>query len=166
VFFNEIMTGWYKGYSAISEVLFATLEDTGWYSANYSIAEPLAWGDYQSIIGAAQADFKNFSYAPPALAWPRHYVPRTEGELNSMDCTFDHQAESEPAEELQFARYRGMHSFRALRNYSARLYTRVGADYICKFTKYSRFDEEYGGHHGTDTMWAVTTMAKGNHYKE
>jgi leishmanolysin-like peptidase len=44
VFENEAMTGTYTQNSVFSRITFAFLEDTGWYTANYSNAEELSWG--------------------------------------------------------------------------------------------------------------------------
>ncbi|RNA21167.1 leishmanolysin-like peptidase [Brachionus plicatilis] len=44
VFENEAMTGTYTQNSVFSKITFAFLEDTGWYIANYSMAEELRWG--------------------------------------------------------------------------------------------------------------------------
>lgn len=44
VFENEGMTGTHTQNPIISRVTLALLEDTGWYTANYSMAEPLTWG--------------------------------------------------------------------------------------------------------------------------
>ncbi|PAA55056.1 hypothetical protein BOX15_Mlig022388g5 [Macrostomum lignano] len=41
---SELMTAAYTGSSVVSEFTLAFLEDTGWYSANYSTAQPIAWG--------------------------------------------------------------------------------------------------------------------------
>lgn len=44
VFENEAMTGTHTQNPQISRVTLALMEDTGWYKANYSMAEPLTWG--------------------------------------------------------------------------------------------------------------------------
>lgn len=44
VFENEAMTGTHTQNSAFSRITFAMLEDTGWYRADYSLAQPLDWG--------------------------------------------------------------------------------------------------------------------------
>ncbi|XP_018900151.2 leishmanolysin-like peptidase [Bemisia tabaci] len=44
VFENEAMTGTHTQNPTYSRVTLALMEDTGWYKANYSMAQPLAWG--------------------------------------------------------------------------------------------------------------------------
>uniref|UniRef100_A0A914WX98 Leishmanolysin-like peptidase n=1 Tax=Plectus sambesii TaxID=2011161 RepID=A0A914WX98_9BILA len=41
---NEAMTGTHTQNPAYSRITFALMEDSGWYQANYDIAEPLSWG--------------------------------------------------------------------------------------------------------------------------
>ena len=38
------MTGGYTQNPVISRLSLALMEDTGWYRANYSMAQPLKWG--------------------------------------------------------------------------------------------------------------------------
>ncbi|PIN03756.1 Leishmanolysin-like peptidase (Peptidase M8 family) [Handroanthus impetiginosus] len=44
---NEIMTGSVDTRSVVSKMTFALLEDSGWYRANYSMADHLDWGHHQ-----------------------------------------------------------------------------------------------------------------------
>ncbi|CAG9855098.1 unnamed protein product [Phyllotreta striolata] len=44
VFENEAMTGTHTQNPIISRITLALLEDTGWYIANYSMAEDMSWG--------------------------------------------------------------------------------------------------------------------------
>ncbi|XP_039281797.1 leishmanolysin-like peptidase isoform X2 [Nilaparvata lugens] len=44
VFENEAMTGTHTQNPVYSRLTLALMEDTGWYTANYSMAQPLAWG--------------------------------------------------------------------------------------------------------------------------
>ncbi|KAL1130168.1 hypothetical protein AAG570_013106 [Ranatra chinensis] len=44
VFENEAMTGTHTQNPVYSRLTLALMEDTGWYTANYSMAEPLIWG--------------------------------------------------------------------------------------------------------------------------
>lgn len=41
---NEAMTGTHTQNPIISNITLALMEDTGWYIANYSMAEPMSWG--------------------------------------------------------------------------------------------------------------------------
>ena len=44
LFENEAMTGTYTQDPVFSRITFALMEDTGWYKANYSMADELDWG--------------------------------------------------------------------------------------------------------------------------
>ena len=44
LFENEAMTGTYTQDPVFSKITFALMEDTGWYRANYSLADELDWG--------------------------------------------------------------------------------------------------------------------------
>ncbi|XP_045109228.1 leishmanolysin-like peptidase isoform X1 [Portunus trituberculatus] len=44
VFENEAMTGTHTQNPAYSRITLALMEDTGWYKANYHLAQPLKWG--------------------------------------------------------------------------------------------------------------------------
>lgn len=44
IFENEAMTGTYTQNPVISRITLALMEDTGWYQANYLMAEHLEWG--------------------------------------------------------------------------------------------------------------------------
>jgi hypothetical protein len=44
VFQNEAMTGTHTQNPVYSRITLALMEDTGWYRANYSMAQPLSWG--------------------------------------------------------------------------------------------------------------------------
>ena len=46
---NEIMTGSVDTRSVVSAMTLALLEDSGWYKANYSMAEQLDWGRDQGV---------------------------------------------------------------------------------------------------------------------
>lgn len=44
LFENEAMTGTHTQNPVYSRLTLALMEDTGWYTANYSMAETLHWG--------------------------------------------------------------------------------------------------------------------------
>jgi leishmanolysin-like peptidase len=44
LFQNEAMTGTHTQNPVYSRITLALMEDTGWYRANYSMAQPLSWG--------------------------------------------------------------------------------------------------------------------------
>lgn len=45
LFQNEAMTGTHTQNPVYSRITLALMEDTGWYKANYSVAEGLTWGN-------------------------------------------------------------------------------------------------------------------------
>ena len=94
VYYNELMVAPAFPYYRISEITLTALEDSGWYDADFSRAEPLEWGDYRSIIDARP--FKNFPLGSPD-EWPNHYVLRKIPEnhpehTDIKGCTYDHRA--------------------------------------------------------------------------
>jgi hypothetical protein len=170
-YYTEVMTGTTFGYASISPVTMTALEDTGWYECNMSLAEPLLWGDYRSIVGATIADFANFAIGPPATSWPLHYVPRTVAEKDKISCTYDHLAVARNTTmrrrscgertdgECQFPEF-----------YDATgigFYGSSGLDYalipyrsfICKdVVNIGKYDSFYGVHFGPGTMCARSTL--------
>jgi hypothetical protein len=88
---TEVMVGMTIGNQQISELSLAALEDSGWYGVNYSLAEPVMWGDYRSIVGAKLEDFKAFGYGPPVTSFPKHYLLSPQAVSQGRMCTFDHQ---------------------------------------------------------------------------
>ena len=50
VFENEAMTGTYTQNPVFSRITLALMEDTGWYKANYSMADELDWGRNQGCL--------------------------------------------------------------------------------------------------------------------
>lgn len=92
VFFTELMVGTTHGYARISDVTLSALEDSGWYDVDHSVAEPLEWGDYRSIRGAKQDEFKDFASGRPVEVWPDHYVAKRIPQHLELGCSFDHRA--------------------------------------------------------------------------
>lgn len=97
VYYNELMVAPAFPYYRISEITLTALEDSGWYDADFTRAEPLEWGDYRSIIGAEKLDFKHFPTDAPADAWPDHYLLKEvpeghEAHSPITGCTYDHRA--------------------------------------------------------------------------
>ncbi|KAK8642462.1 hypothetical protein V6N13_011804 [Hibiscus sabdariffa] len=77
---NEIMTGSVDTRSVVSKMTLALLEDSGWYQANYSMADRLDWGRNQGT------DF----VTSPCNLWKGAYrCNRT----NFSGCTYNREAE-------------------------------------------------------------------------
>ncbi|KAG8492067.1 hypothetical protein CXB51_015720 [Gossypium anomalum] len=77
---NEIMTGSVDTRSVVSKMTLALLEDSGWYQANYSMADRLDWGRNQGT------DF----VTSPCNLWKGAYHCNT---TNLSGCTYNREAE-------------------------------------------------------------------------
>ncbi|KAK1291665.1 hypothetical protein QJS10_CPB17g02590 [Acorus calamus] len=77
---NEIMTGSVDTKSVVSKMTLALLEDSGWYEANYSMADRLDWGHYQGT---------EFVTSPCNL-WKGAYHCNT---TRLSGCTYNREAE-------------------------------------------------------------------------
>eukprot|EP01018_Ginkgo_biloba_P031850 Gb_35843 [translate_table: standard] len=77
---NEIMTGSVDTRSVVSPMTLALLEDSGWYWANYSMAEWLDWGRNQGV------DFVNAR----CNLWKGAYHCNS---THSSGCTYNREAE-------------------------------------------------------------------------
>ncbi|KAL4296012.1 hypothetical protein GQ457_12G019190 [Hibiscus cannabinus] len=77
---NEIMTGSVDTRSVVSKMTLALLEDSGWYQANYSMADRLDWGRNQGT------DFVTY----PCNLWKGAYHCNT---TNLSGCTYNREAE-------------------------------------------------------------------------
>ncbi|KAE8718167.1 Metalloendopeptidase / zinc ion binding protein isoform 3 [Hibiscus syriacus] len=77
---NEIMTGSVDPRSVVSKMTLALLEDSGWYQANYSMADRLDWGRNQGT------DF----VTSPCNLWKGAYRCNT---TNFSGCTYNREAE-------------------------------------------------------------------------
>eukprot|EP00899_Mesostigma_viride_P002198 jgi/Mesvir1/1197/Mv17689-RA.1 len=75
----ELMTGQISTRSVLSAMTLALLEDSGWYAANYSAAEPFRWGWHEGDTFVLDRCSK----------WSPRYFCRSHGNL----CTFDRRAE-------------------------------------------------------------------------
>ncbi|RLN19843.1 uncharacterized protein C2845_PM02G04150 [Panicum miliaceum] len=77
---NEIMTGSVDTRSVVSRMTLALLEDSGWYQANYSMAEHLDWGRNQGTEFAIS----------PCNSWKGAYHCNT---TQLSGCTYNREAE-------------------------------------------------------------------------
>lgn len=77
---NEIMTGSVDTRSVVSKMTLALLEDSGWYHANYSMADRLDWGRNQGT------EF----VTTPCNLWKGAYHCNT---TQSSGCTYNREAE-------------------------------------------------------------------------
>ncbi|KAL2649366.1 hypothetical protein R1flu_017494 [Riccia fluitans] len=77
---NEIMTGSVDTRSVVSAMTLALLEDSGWYKANFSMAEQLDWGRNQGV------DFVR----SPCSEWTGAYHCNS---THSSGCTYNREAE-------------------------------------------------------------------------
>lgn len=77
---NEIMTGSVDTRSVVSRMTLALLEDSGWYQANYSMAEHLDWGRNQGTEFVIS----------PCNSWKGAYHCNT---TQLSGCTYNREAE-------------------------------------------------------------------------
>ncbi|KAK2994794.1 hypothetical protein RJ640_021026 [Escallonia rubra] len=77
---NEIMTGSVDTRSVVSKMTLALLEDSGWYQANYSMADRLDWGRNQGTEFVAS----------PCNLWKGAYHCNT---TQLSGCTYNREAE-------------------------------------------------------------------------
>lgn len=77
---NEIMTGSVDTRSVVSKMTLALLEDSGWYQANYSVADHLDWGRNQGTEFVTS----------PCNSWKGAYHCNT---TQLSGCTYNREAE-------------------------------------------------------------------------
>ncbi|RWW81499.1 hypothetical protein BHE74_00010096 [Ensete ventricosum] len=77
---NEIMTGSVDTRSVVSRMTLALLEDSGWYQANYSMADRLDWGRNQGTEFVTS----------PCNHWKGAYHCNT---TQLSGCTYNREAE-------------------------------------------------------------------------
>lgn len=77
---NEIMTGSVDTRSVVSKMTLALLEDSGWYQANYSMADRLDWGRNQG----------NDFVTSPCNLWKGAYHCNA---TQLSGCTYNREAE-------------------------------------------------------------------------
>ena len=87
VYFNEVMVGRLNPPMKISEVVMSLLEDMGWYSLDYSLAEPLTWGS-GPLMGASI--LTDFPVKPPQIGFPRGYQCWDEDFEYELTCMHDY----------------------------------------------------------------------------
>ena len=83
-YYSDLMVGIVMPPTKISEITLALLEDMGWYECNWSLGEPLPWGDGESM---GIQKMTNFPIIPPDY-FPDHYqcLPEQNGE---RVCNYD-----------------------------------------------------------------------------
>ena len=89
LFENEAMTGTHTQNSVYSRITLAVLQDTGWYVANFSHAEPLEWG---KGLGCEFAQKSCKSWIDERRSRRQSIKPfcdRIKGELLQISCSDD-----------------------------------------------------------------------------
>jgi len=80
---SEVMSGIASTRMIISDLVLSLIEDMGWYSVDFSLAQPLKWGDYASI---GMTPPPNVFREPPQLVFPQHYFcNKGDNEVCSYD---------------------------------------------------------------------------------
>ena len=89
VYLSENLCGIFVGYTFISNLTLALLEDTGWYDVDYSMGEKYAWGDGKSM---GKGPLTTFINTAPQISYPPHYMclPNNTGE----QCHYDFRAKA------------------------------------------------------------------------
>lgn len=85
LYIDDMFVGLTIGQNHISKLVFALLADTGWYDANFSMAEKMAWGDGESLNMKQLTTFPNTA---PQISFPKHYMCNPE-DMNTDVCTYD-----------------------------------------------------------------------------
>jgi leishmanolysin len=74
LFMNEYITGTASDHPIFSRITLAAFEDSGWYKANYSAADPLIWGRKQgcsfALSGCTPTNWKGLGYYCSAVQEP------------------------------------------------------------------------------------------------
>lgn len=89
-YYNEIMAGICLPPQRISEITLSLLEDTGWYEANWSMAEPLPWGDGKSF---SDSEIPDFPITPPDQLPDNYICPHYRNK--EYLCNYDYSGVSE-----------------------------------------------------------------------
>ncbi|EAX94082.1 GP63-like [Trichomonas vaginalis G3] len=82
-YLTDLMDGYQVPPSRLSNVTLSLLMDSGFYDVNFSMAEPLPYGNGISINGSL---LTNFTTRPPQEVLPSHYFCEI---TDSSVCTFD-----------------------------------------------------------------------------
>mmetsp|Transcript_40831 Transcript_40831/g.119200 ORF Transcript_40831/g.119200 Transcript_40831/m.119200 type:complete len:245 (-) Transcript_40831:8-742(-) len=85
LFVSDLMAATTSHSAVYSALTLAALEDSGWYEANYTMAEPLLWGRLQGCSFVSSKCVDNGA----ALATPTPTFCTTDG---ARGCTVDHKA--------------------------------------------------------------------------
>jgi hypothetical protein len=83
-YYNDAMVGIAMTPAKVSEITLSILEDMGWYECDWSLAEPLPWGDGESL---GKEKLYSFPSDPPDY-FPEHYLCKPE-ENNERVCNYD-----------------------------------------------------------------------------
>ncbi|OHS96338.1 hypothetical protein TRFO_09983 [Tritrichomonas foetus] len=79
IYMHELMTTNSIHPISISDLSLTLLEATGWYTCNFSMAEPLLWGVNSSINGS-----------PPSLSIPSDYMCDERQSLSNITISYDY----------------------------------------------------------------------------
>ncbi|CAK8569593.1 unnamed protein product [Lathyrus sativus] len=89
---NEIMTGSVDTRSVVSKMTLALLEDSGWYKANYSMADRLDWGRNQGCTYNREAEgyCPILTYSGDLPQWAQYFQQANKGGQSSLAdyCTY------------------------------------------------------------------------------
>ena len=85
VYMNEVFVGIIVNHPMyISDLVLSLIEDMGWYSVDFSLAEHLPWGNHESLNTAPLMDFPN---KPPLSIFPHNYL--VTNQQKKVGCSYD-----------------------------------------------------------------------------
>ena len=94
LFENEGMTGATTQNSVFSRMTLALMEDTGWYKVDYSLAEPLHWGENMGCLFAKNSckAWMSFQRSAKETIAPFCDILDSPSEGKHTKCTVDHRS--------------------------------------------------------------------------
>jgi len=86
VFHKEILSSIQGTPSVLSDLTLSILEDMGWYSTQFKMAQNLLWGTGESF---GDKKLSNFATGRPQIEYPKHYICSERDIARTTTCSFD-----------------------------------------------------------------------------
>ena len=96
LFRQDVMAGIISADSAISEITLALLDDMGWYTVNWSMAQPMTWGAKQ-LLTTQEAD--DYTKKPTYRYMPKFYISDTS---HPLDLGHDYRSWGKPQPTFEY----------------------------------------------------------------
>ena len=88
IYSNEVFVGYITNHPTyISDLVLSLIEDMGWYSVDFDLAEHLPWGNNESLGIKSLNKFPN---SPPLDVFPEHYYVKDRNK--EIGCSYDFQS--------------------------------------------------------------------------